>query len=135
MPKVAVDQVHTNPAFVAVEHLTMGMDELVQVLDREIDSQPFAVSLDRSLKRDHPCGTIRGGNTTITGEHPGFRDPDAHDYHVTRTSRCTQAAAELPREAAVVHAVTRQYVRHQETERRSATDRLDVGAFEGPVGK
>lgn len=75
-------------------------------------------------------GTIRGGESFLTGDSPGFRHFERGDFHLLQTSSCLDAGVALHQDVPPEHRVTRQYVPHQRTEPRPQRDVPDVGAFE-----
>jgi len=74
-------------------------------------------------------GTIRGGEGSLTGTVPGFRDPEKGDFRLLGTSPCIGAGANLHPDVPPEHRIVRQYVPHQKTRTRQKRGAHDLGAF------
>jgi hypothetical protein len=82
-----------------------------------------------SFNSDH-TGTVVDAGGNLAGIAPGFLDLAAQDFHLTEASPCRDAGVALA-SAAVAHAPTLEYLRHQRTWPRSAAVALpDLGAHE-----
>lgn len=69
-----------------------------------------------------------GGNVETAA--PGFADETAQDYRLSADSPAVNAGGPLHPNVLPAHDVTRQYVKHQQSETRPAADTPDIGAYE-----
>ena len=71
-------------------------------------------------------GVLIDDGTNLDGTEPGF----AQDYALEPSSPCVDAGTTLNPAVLPVHALSRQYVPHQDSSRRPDNGPLDLGAFE-----
>lgn len=75
-------------------------------------------------------GTILNDGTTVTETSPGFVDVAGQDFHLTAGSNAINAGASLAAAVVPLHAVVRQYAKHQSSGTRPNSAALDIGAYE-----
>ncbi|MEX1230787.1 MAG: right-handed parallel beta-helix repeat-containing protein [Planctomycetaceae bacterium] len=71
---------------------------------------------------------IRGRETTLGGDTPGFRDAKRGDFRLTKDSPCRAAAGPLLPMLVPDHDVTYEYVKHLRVANRAAGSEHDLGA-------
>lgn len=79
------------------------------------------------------AGPVTLVGADVLAASPGFVAEGAQDYRLTATSSARDAAAALT-SATTAYPLTRQYLRHQQTELRPVDGALDIGAFEFSSG-
>jgi hypothetical protein len=77
-----------------------------------------------------PSGSINNDGTSVQGSAPGFADFAAQDFRLLPTSAAVNAGTTLNPQVLPAHAVTRQYVKHRQSETRTQNGALDIGAYE-----
>lgn len=66
---------------------------------------------------------------TLGGSDPGFVDVSAQNFGLKGNAPVVDAGVDLPPEA-LGHAVTREYLKHQQSRKRVVNETVDLGAFE-----
>jgi hypothetical protein len=75
-------------------------------------------------------GTILDDGTAVTGASAGFVDLAGQDFRLAAGSNAINNGTALPAAVTPLHAVVRQYVKHQSSEPRPANAAMDIGAYE-----
>jgi Right handed beta helix region/Dockerin type I domain len=75
-------------------------------------------------------GTIHDDGSAVTGTSPGFVDVAGQDFRIASSSSAINAGTSLAAAVVPLHALARQYVKHQSSEVRASDAALDIGAYE-----
>jgi hypothetical protein len=75
-------------------------------------------------------GTIHDDGTAVTGVSPGFADVAGQDFRLQAGAGVMNGGTALAPTVPSLHAVARQYVKHQSSEARPGDGSLDIGAYE-----
>jgi hypothetical protein len=115
-----------NIAYVTAAGSTLSLVDGAGVLNLSHNSfKPGYVATFGTL-----TGTINDDGTSVLGSSPGFVDEGGQDYNLAAGSNCINAGAFLPPNVFPSNDVTRQYVKHQQSEGRLNDGILDIGAYE-----
>lgn len=75
-------------------------------------------------------GTINNNGTSLQGASPNFADEAAQDFRLAAGSAAINAGTILNADVLSAHNVVRHYLKHQQSETRSASGAFDLGAYE-----
>jgi hypothetical protein len=75
-------------------------------------------------------GTILDDGTAVTGSSPGFVDVAGQDFRLAAGSSAINAGTSFAPAVIPLHAVARQYVKHQSSQVRPNSGAFDIGAYE-----
>jgi hypothetical protein len=75
-------------------------------------------------------GTIMDDGTGVIGTSAGFVDVAGQNFRLAAGSNAINGGTLLPAAVTPLHAVVRQYLKHQSSESRPSSAALDIGAYE-----
>lgn len=75
-------------------------------------------------------GTVNNNGTQVQGASPGFVSEAGQQFKLLSTSQAVNAGTALHPDAAGLHSLFSQYLKHQGSEPRPVNGALDIGAYE-----
>ncbi|HFC31006.1 MAG TPA: polysaccharide-degrading enzyme [Oceanospirillales bacterium] len=77
-----------------------------------------------------PTGTVNNISGNITGSQPNFNDFANQDFHLQDTSAAINNGINIPSILLPSHALSYEYIKHQQFQPRLSINQIDIGAYE-----